>query len=129
MMNWRQYMISLMCTAVIFSAAGYMSGRFKAERSTIATARASTADVSALIDQLRPYTQSTITRWFGFRSGVTVTFYGAEVIVTLHLLNGQKYQSRAPTLQQAVARIVQPPTDLQSALAGWLKQQGDSHGQ
>ena len=77
----------------------------------------SAAEVSDLIKRLRPLAKDPAARWYS--NGITLTFYGSGVSIQLKTPNGNEYNGRADTLEEAVARITSPSAEIQDALRGW----------
>jgi len=75
------------------------------------------SDVSDLIERLRPLTDNPDKPWYS--NGFTLTFSGNDVTMRLKMPNNNEYNARAKTLDEAVSRLTQPSSEIQSALVGW----------
>lgn len=80
--------------------------------------RTGAAEVTDLIERLKPLVKEPNSRW----SGTRITFTGAGVAVEMNLANGDKYSGEARTLGGAVSRITAPSADIKAALDGWSAQ-------
>jgi hypothetical protein len=81
----------------------------------VPTSPASSADVSSLIDRLKPLTRGPESAW----EGISVQFSGGGVRINMTLPNGNELKSRSDTLEGAVAKLIEPTDVIKSALTGW----------
>lgn len=75
------------------------------------------AEVSDLLARLRPLAKEPDGRWYS--NGLTLQFSGADVRITLKTPEGNEYVGAGNSLDEAVARLTAPSTEIKAALQGW----------
>lgn len=111
-MNWN-LIVGFVGGAVIATAIIYII-------SPSSTPAESSADVSNLIDRLKPLTRNPDSTW----NGVSVRFSGGGVRIDMTLPNGNELKSSSDTLEGAVAKLIEPMDIIKSALADWKPASG-----
>jgi hypothetical protein len=107
----------LSVVTAVFSAIGFFYP--SKESAVVATAKmpVGQAEVSDLIERLKPLAKDPNGAWYS--NGIQVSFTGSDVRITLKMPNDNEYHGEAKTLTEAVSRITSPSKDISDALLGW----------
>ncbi len=110
-------LLLLLCAAFVMGAwVTYMLSPSTPE--PVAKSLVSAAEVSDLINRLKPLAKEPNAAWYS--NGIVITFWGnGGVSIILRTKDGNEYNGRADTLKDAVSRLTDPSKDIQDALRGW----------